>query len=180
MITKQTPPLPQKHLIVIQSDMSRDSRRERENAMGNATIHTDGACSGNPGPGGWAAIIVSDGLETVIAGGEKNTTNNRMELTGVIRALEEIKKRRLPSEKSEVYTDSQYVKKGITDWIKKWVVNGWKNSSNDPVKNQDLWKKLLALTDGMALSWHWIKGHADNAHNNRCDELARNEILKLK
>jgi ribonuclease HI len=180
MITKQTPPLPQKHLIVIQSDMSRDSRRERDHTMGNATIHTDGACSGNPGPGGWAAIIVSDGLETVIAGGEKNTTNNRMELTGVIRALEEIKKRRLPSEKSEVYTDSQYVKKGITDWIKKWVVNGWKNSSKDPVKNQDLWKKLLALTDGMALSWHWIKGHADNAHNNRCDELARNEILKLK
>ncbi len=148
--------------------------------MGTMTIYADGGCSGNPGPGGWAAIILAAGKETVLSGGERHTTNNRMELTAVIRALEEAG-RRLPAGSSlEVFTDSQYVKKGISEWIKKWMANGWKNSAKDPVKNRDLWEELHGLSGSFRIDWHWIKGHADYEHNNRCDEIAQEEIRKLK
>jgi ribonuclease HI len=144
------------------------------------SIYTDGGCSGNPGPGGWAAIIVRDGRETVVSGGERGTTNNRMELTAVIRALEETFRAAPAAPACDVYTDSQYVKKGISEWIKTWVKNGWKNSAKDPVKNQDLWQQLLALTRRAAVSWYWVKGHAAHPQNNRCDALVQAEIKKLK
>jgi ribonuclease HI len=112
-------------------------------------IYTDGGCSGNPGPGAWAAVIIDDGKEIVISGGERGTTNNRMELTAVIRALEEAGRAGVARRNIEVYTDSQYVKKGISEWIKTWIKNGWKNSAKDPVKNRDLWQRLLDLSTGI-------------------------------
>ncbi len=143
-------------------------------------IFTDGGCSGNPGPGAWAAIIVRDGTETELAGGEKNTTNNRMELTAVIRALEETDRTGTRGSELEVTTDSQYVKKGISEWIKAWVKNGWKNSAKEPVKNRDLWQRLLDLSSGRKIAWHWVKGHASHDLNNRCDALVQEQISRLK
>ncbi len=148
--------------------------------MVKTQIFTDGGCSGNPGPGAWAVIILRDKGETVLSGGERGTTNNRMELTAVIRALEETGRSGLAHSEIEVYTDSQYVKKGISEWIKTWVKNGWKNSAKDPVKNRDLCLKLLDLSSGQAVSWHWVKGHAAHPLNNRCDALVQAEIRKLK
>ena len=135
-------------------------------------IYTDGACSGNPGKGGWAAIILnSDSNQTHISGSEVKTTNNRMELMAPIMALKKIKK------KSEItiYTDSKYVKEGITDWIKKWKLNNWKNSSKKPVKNKDLWIKLDSLCNKHKVVWKWVKAHAGNKYNNLVDELAVSE-----
>ena len=135
-------------------------------------IYTDGACSGNPGKGGWAAIILnSDSNQTHISGSEVKTTNNRMELMAPIMALKKIKK------KSEItiYTDSKYVKDGITDWIKKWKLNNWKNSSKKPVKNKDLWIKLDNLCDKHIVIWRWVKAHAGNKYNNLVDEMAVSE-----
>ena len=132
-------------------------------------IYTDGACSGNPGKGGWAAIILDHDLkQSSISGNENNTTNNRMELMAPIMALKKIRK------KSEItiFTDSKYVKDGITDWIKKWKVNNWKNSNKKPVKNKDLWTKLDNVCLKHKVTWKWVKAHADNKYNNFVDELA--------
>lgn len=137
-------------------------------------IYTDGACSGNPGRGGWAAIIIDDDLNQIsISGREIKTTNNRMELVAPIMALKKIKK------KSEItiFTDSKYVKDGITDWIKKWKLNNWKNSNKKPVKNKDLWTKLDNLCNKHIVSWKWVKAHAGNKYNNLVDELA---VLETK
>ena len=134
-------------------------------------IYTDGACSGNPGKGGWAAIILDDSNQSSISGNESNTTNNRMELMAPIMALKKIK------EKSEItiFTDSKYVKNGITDWIKKWKKNNWKNSNKKPVKNKDLWIKLDNSCFKHKITWKWVKAHAGNKYNNLADELAVSE-----
>ena len=136
-------------------------------------IYTDGACSGNPGPGGWGAVIFdNNNKQTNISGGEKYTTNNRMELSAAIMALKKIKT------KSEaiIYTDSTYVKNGITEWIKKWEMNGWKNANKQPVKNKDLWIKLDGLCKDNKIIWKWVKGHSNNKYNNLADELATQAI----
>ncbi|MBN2049942.1 MAG: ribonuclease HI [Spirochaetales bacterium] len=135
-------------------------------------IYTDGGCSGNPGPGGWAVVILDGDEESVLSGGEKLTTNNRMELTAVIEALQHI-----PSDRdAKVYTDSQYVKNGITGWIHTWRKNGWKTSAGKPVKNQDLWIRLRSLEEIRKVSWHWVKGHAGNRFNEEADALVQKEI----
>lgn len=135
-------------------------------------IFTDGACSGNPGPGGWAAIIKDENGVEEIWGFEPYTTNNRMELTAVIEALKKIKHPSLVS----IYTDSRYLKDGITSWISKWQKNGWKTSAGTPVKNKDLWETLLKLSSHHHIEWHWIPGHSDHPENNRCDALAQRAI----
>ncbi len=135
-------------------------------------IYTDGACSGNPGKGGWAAIILDSGAnQSRISGSEKNTTNNRMELMAPIMALKKIK------EESEItiFTDSKYVKDGITEWIKKWKLNNWKNSNKKPVKNKDLWIKLDNSCQKHKVKWKWVKAHAGNELNNLVDERAVSE-----
>ena len=131
-------------------------------------IYTDGACSGNPGKGGWAAIILDDSNQSNISGSENNTTNNRMELMAPIMALKKIKKK----SETTIFTDSKYVKDGITDWIKKWKVNNWKSSNKKPVKNKDLWIKLDNACLKHKVTWKWVKAHADNKYNNLVDELA--------
>tara|TARA_B100000401_G_scaffold95874_1_gene61531 strand:- start:21 stop:452 length:432 start_codon:yes stop_codon:yes gene_type:complete len=136
-------------------------------------IYTDGACSGNPGPGGWAAIIIiNDQVKEMISGSEKNTTNNKMELLAPIKAIQKFKK------KSDIliYTDSTYVKDGITTWIKKWEKNGWKTASKKTVKNIELWKKLKNLSSRHSIKWIWVKGHAQDKYNNIVDELAKGAI----
>ena len=137
-------------------------------------IYTDGACSGNPGKGGWAAIILDDSNQSSISGSENNTTNNRMELMAPIMALKKIKK------KSEItiFTDSKYVKDGITDWIKKWKQNNWKSSNKKTVKNKDLWIKLDSSCQKHKITWKWVKAHAGNKYNNLADELAVIETKK--
>jgi len=135
-------------------------------------VYTDGACKGNPGPGGWGALLVADGREQEIYGGERDTTNNKMELTAVIRALESLD---APSE-VDLHTDSQYVKQGIETWIHNWKRNGWKTSDKKAVKNAELWRELEAQAARHRVRWHWVKGHADNAGNLRADELANRGV----
>jgi ribonuclease HI len=132
-------------------------------------IHTDGACSGNPGPGGWGAILEYRGVEKELYGGEPETTNNRMELTAAIEALSALKR---PST-VELHTDSKYLRDGITQWIHNWKRNGWKTSAKKPVKNADLWRRLDELLASHEIEWHWVKGHAGHDLNERADELAR-------
>ena len=134
-------------------------------------IYTDGACAGNPGKGGWAAIIINNQNKLSISGSENNTTNNRMELMAPIMALKKIKG------KSDItiYTDSKYVKDGITDWIKSWKLNNWKSSNKKPVKNKDLWVKLDNACQKHRISWKWVKAHSDNKYNNLVDQLAVSE-----
>jgi len=131
-------------------------------------IHTDGACKGNPGPGGWGALLEYDGRRKEIFGGEPQTTNNRMELVAVIRALEALTR----AADVEIYTDSQYVKNGIESWIHGWKRNGWKTSDRKAVKNADLWRELDLLAARHRIRWHWVRGHDDNPGNERADELA--------
>ncbi|MGL1833853.1 ribonuclease HI [Rhodocyclaceae bacterium SMB388] len=140
--------------------------------MEQIEIFTDGACSGNPGPGGWGAILRAGGHEKEIWGGEPDTTNNRMELTAVIRALELLKR----PVQVRVYTDSQYVQKGISEWIHGWKARGWKTASKTPVKNVDLWQALDKATGTHRLEWIWVRGHAGHAENERADELARKGV----
>ena len=136
-------------------------------------IYTDGACSGNPGPGGWAAIIIiNEKIINEISGSEKNTTNNKMELLAPIKAIEKFKKK----SKISIFTDSTYVRDGITTWRKKWEKNGWKTASKKPVKNKELWKKLKSLSIKHSIEWIWVKGHAQNKYNNLVDELAQDAI----
>ncbi len=142
--------------------------------MKKIQIYTDGACSGNPGKGGWGAVLIYNGKTREISGYEEATTNNRMELQAAIEAISAVK------EKCEIdlFTDSKYVKDGITTWIHNWQKNGWKNSQKDEVKNADLWKILIDLTKNHKISWHWVKGHADNEFNNLADKLATEAIRR--
>ena len=143
-------------------------------------IYTDGACKGNPGRGGWGAWLSSGGHEKELFGGEALTTNNRMELTAVIRGLEALADRRRMAQaghrRVKVYTDSQYVQKGISEWIHGWKRNGWRTSDRKPVKNADLWRRLDALAAAHAIDWHWVRGHAGHAQNERADALATQGI----
>jgi len=132
-------------------------------------IYTDGACSGNPGPGGWGALMIWNGHEKEISGGEAATTNNRMELMAAIMGLEALKR----GTRVRIHTDSIYVKDGITKWIHNWKKNGWKNAAKQPVKNAELWKRLEAALESHEVSWHWVKGHSDHPENDRADALAR-------
>ena len=136
-------------------------------------IYTDGACSGNPGPGGWGAVILEeDKNQKNIYGNEKDTTNNRMELMAPIMALKKIK----TNSDVIIYTDSKYVKNGITEWIKNWEKNGWKSANKKTVKNKDLWIKLNNLCKDNKIIWKWVKGHSNNKYNNLADELATQAI----
>ncbi len=139
-------------------------------------VHTDGACSGNPGPGGWAAILRSGAKELELAGGEPLTTNNRMELMAAIAALEALKR---PT-RVRVYTDSQYLRLGITEWLRSWKARGWRTADKKPVKNQDLWERLDAANRRHRVNWRWLKGHAGHPGNERADELARGAIRALR
>ena len=139
-------------------------------------IHTDGACSGNPGPGGWGAILESGTHRKELYGGEAMTTNNRMELMGAIQALEALKR---PSV-VELHTDSAYLRNGITAWIHSWKRKGWRTADNKPVKNVELWQRLDAALGDHQITWHWVKGHAGNVGNERADELARLAISELR
>ncbi len=137
--------------------------------MKTVTLYTDGACSGNPGPGGWGAILEWGGVEKELSGGESATTNNRMELTAVIEGLSALKEPCIV----ELYSDSKYVIDGLSKgWAASWQKNGWRKADKKPALNPDLWERLLSLTQKHILHYHWVKGHADNPKNNRCDELA--------
>lgn len=135
-------------------------------------IYTDGACRGNPGPGGWGAFLTIGTTEKDLSGAETLTTNNRMELTAVIRALESLTR----PVQARVFTDSEYVRKGITEWVANWKRRGWKTADKKPVKNQDLWEQLDALAAKHQLEWHWVKGHSGNPGNERVDRLANEAI----
>ncbi len=142
--------------------------------MNQVVIYTDGACKGNPGPGGWGVLLRAGQVEKELCGGALNTTNNRMELMAVIEALQALKR---PCDVA-LYLDSQYVRKGITEWIAGWKAKGWRTASKEPVKNVDLWQQLDALVHGGAhrISWHWVKGHAGDPGNERADGLANKGV----
>ncbi len=138
----------------------------------DVTIYTDGACSGNPGPGGWGAVLLSGRHRKEISGYEPDTTNNRMELLAVIEALGALKR----SAVIQLYTDSTYVMKGVTEWMPRWISNGWKTANRKPVKNQDLWQRLSAALERHDTHWHWVKGHSGDELNECADALAREAI----
>ena len=137
-------------------------------AEGRVQVYADGACRGNPGPGGWGAVLSFGEREKELFGGEPLTTNNRMELTAVIRALEALKRHC----EVDIYTDSQYVQKGISEWLAAWKRRGWRTADKKPVKNVDLWQRLDELAAGYSIRWHWVRGHAGHAGNERADALA--------
>jgi ribonuclease HI len=141
-----------------------------------ARVYTDGACSGNPGPGGWGAVLDWNGHRKEIHGGEASTTNNRMELTAAIKALEAFRRKVA----IEVHTDSRYLKDGVTLWLPNWKRRGWKTAGKKPVKNLDLWQRLDALTEEHHVSWHWVKAHAGHEQNERADALARQGIAEVR
>ena len=138
-------------------------------------VFTDGACSGNPGPGGWGALLRYQGKERELSGAEEDTTNNRMELMAAIQALEALNR---PCQ-VRLSTDSEYLRKGITEWIKGWKARGWKTAAKKPVKNQDLWERLDAATRSHGIEWLWVKGHSGHEENERADQLARDAIATL-
>ena len=138
-------------------------------------IYTDGACKGNPGVGGWGALILQDDKNIELFGGENETTNNRMELMAVIMALKEMS----PSEELTIYTDSTYVQKGISEWIKNWKLNNWRSSNKKPVKNKDLWMQLDEASYARKINWQWVKGHAGNEGNEKADELANKGVISM-
>ena len=144
--------------------------------MSHVIIHTDGACKGNPGPGGWGAILQASGKSKELCGGEPLTTNNRMELTAAIMALEALTR---PC-KIDLHTDSKYVMDGITSWIHGWKARGWKTADKKPVKNDDLWKRLDVARARHEVKWHWVKGHAGHALNERADQLANLGIERMR
>jgi ribonuclease HI len=140
--------------------------------MSDFTIFTDGACAGNPGPGGWGAIVIAGDRRREISGYEPATTNNRMEMMAAVQAL-----RTLPPESSvALHTDSQYLKNGMQSWLARWKKNGWRTADRKPVKNDDLWRTLDALAAAHRISWHWVRGHDGHPENERCDELANEAI----
>ena len=142
------------------------------NAGSAVVVFADGACKGNPGPGGWGAILRNGAHEKEIYGGERRTTNNRMELTAVIRALELLKRRC----RVKLHTDSQYVQKGISEWLAQWKARGWRTADKKPVKNEDLWRELDALARRHKVEWHWLRGHAGHPDNERADALANRGV----
>jgi ribonuclease HI len=139
-------------------------------------VFTDGACLGNPGPGGWAALLRFGGREKELSGGEPDTTNNRMELMAAIAGIEALKR----ACSVVVTTDSQYVRRGVEEWMARWRANGWKTSDKKPVKNRDLWERLAAALASHEVKWRWVKGHAGHVENERVDVLAREEALKIR
>ena len=149
---------------------------EQEGSPGRVVIHTDGACSGNPGPGGWGAILEWGGRRREIKGGEAHTTNNRMELMAAISALETLKR---PCD-VDLHTDSQYLRQGIMSWIHGWKRNGWRTADKKPVKNADLWQRLDGAVARHTVHWHWVRGHSGHDLNERADELAREAIAELR
>jgi ribonuclease HI len=144
--------------------------------MKNVIIHSDGACHGNPGPGGWAAVLEYGANKRELSGGVTASTNNRMELQAAIEALNALKE---PCE-VQFYTDSEYVKNGVSGWLCNWKRNGWRTKSKKPVKNADLWRELDSALGQHKIEWHWLKGHAGHVGNERCDQLATEEIAKIK
>jgi ribonuclease HI len=140
------------------------------------TIHTDGACDGNPGPGGWAALLRYGSASKELTGGDPATTNNRMELQAAISALKALKQ---PCEVT-LFTDSEYLRQGITDWLPRWKANQWRTADRKPVKNDDLWRQLDEAASRHSVTWQWLKGHAGHIDNERCDQLACAEILKVR
>lgn len=148
----------------------------KQTSMKKIQIHTDGACLGNPGPGGWAALLSYGDSERELAGADPDTTNNRMELMAAIMALETL------SEPCDVvlHTDSQYVRQGITEWMPGWLRRNWKNSAGQPVKNRDLWERLSAASSRHRIDWRWVKGHSGDPGNDRVDELARDQAIRVK
>lgn len=149
---------------------------EKTGVADRVQIYTDGACSGNPGPGGWGVVLQYNGHIKELKGGEAHTTNNKMELTAAIEALSSLKR---PCE-VELYTDSKYVKDGLTGWIFGWKKNGWKTANKKPVKNAELWQALDAAVQRHAINWHWVKGHAGNEMNERADQLANEGMAPFK
>ncbi|MDR0761115.1 MAG: ribonuclease HI [Treponema sp.] len=148
-------------------------------------IYTDGGCAGNPGPGGWAYLIMRErdtDTEIIVEkwGAEPDTTNNRMELTAALNALEMFSKLNLASKEVIVHTDSQYVQKGMTEWIVLWKRNGWRTSDRTPVKNKDLWQRLDVITHRYSIQWKWVKGHFGNRFNERCDKMAQRAIASIR
>ncbi|MFZ5835405.1 MAG: ribonuclease HI [Pseudomonadota bacterium] len=139
-------------------------------------IYTDGACSGNPGPGGWGALLIYAGTEKELSGGAEDTTNNRMEMMAAIEALKALKR---PCQ-VHLHTDSAYLRDGITKWIHGWKRNGWRTADKKPVKNQDLWLQLLALIESQKVTWHWVKGHSGHPENERADSLANQGMAQFK
>jgi ribonuclease HI len=156
--------------------MSVTSPSSQSTNLKRIEIYTDGACSGNPGPGGWGAILRFNDKERELSGGSSQTTNNQMELQAAIEALKALKEPCVV----DLYTDSQYLRQGITQWIHGWKRNGWKTADKKPVKNQPLWLELDQLVHTHQITWHWLKGHAGHPENERCDELARMEITRLR
>jgi ribonuclease HI len=144
--------------------------------MKQVTIHTDGGCEGNPGVGGWAAVLRYETKELEICGGEPATTNNRMEFRAAIEALNALKE---PC-RVDLFTDSQYLRQGITEWIPLWKARKWKTTQKQPVKNEDLWRELDLLSSRHTVRWHWVKGHAGHKDNERCDVLANQEIYRIR
>ena len=148
--------------------------------MNEIIVYTDGGCSGNPGPGGWGIVVIADGVAKQLSGGEKLTTNNRMELTAAITALQVIHNTEgFSARPITINIDSQYVKNGITTWIKGWKAKGWKTADKKPVKNQDLWVQLDQLNEGLNVNWNWVKGHAGVEYNEVCDQLCKIEMSKF-
>ncbi|MAF84618.1 MAG: ribonuclease HI [Gammaproteobacteria bacterium] len=143
--------------------------------MSRIVIYTDGACRGNPGPGGWGALLLAEGREKEICGGEPETTNNRMELTAAIRGLQALKKNCSVT----VYTDSEYVRRGIDEWLDNWKRRGWKTAAKKSVKNQDLWQALDGAVSRHQVTWRWVKGHAGDPGNERADELANRGLDEM-
>lgn len=146
-----------------------------EPVLGKVVVYTDGACKGNPGPGGWGVVLNHGDARKLLHGGEADTTNNRMELMAAIRGLKALKRHC----EVELYTDSQYVRKGITEWMHNWKKNGWKTSARKPVKNEDLWRLLDEEVQRHSVNWHWVKGHAGNPGNELADELANKGVDEL-
>jgi ribonuclease HI len=144
--------------------------------MKKVMIHSDGGCHGNPGPGGWAAVLSYGPHSRVLSGGASATTNNRMELQAAIEALNALKE---PCE-VEFYTDSEYVKKGVESWVHGWKLNGWRTRAKRPVRNEDLWRALDEAAKKHRVHWHWLKGHAGHKHNEQCDQLASEQIARIK
>ena len=143
---------------------------------GKVVVYTDGACSGNPGPGGYGVILVAGRHRKELKGGEPDTTNNRMELMAAIAALEALKR----ACEVELHTDSQYLRLGVTEWLKGWKQNGWRTSAKKPVKNEDLWRRLDEVAQRHRIDWRWVKGHAGHDENERADELAREGLREAK
>jgi ribonuclease HI len=155
--------------------VKRSMRKSAPKAAAVVDIYTDGACSGNPGPGGWGAVLSYQGKEREIYGAEADTTNNRMELTAAIKGLESLTR----PVKVRIFTDSVYVKDGITLWIENWKAKGWKTAKRKPVKNEDLWRRLETAAAGHEVEWCWIKGHTGDAGNERADALARRGVEEI-